>query len=727
MSIQRRLEQAVGFPVRHPWLTLLGWLCLAAVVNIAARAVTAPAPAPSFLPSRAESQRAQQIENAKFTAPRPSAQLILEDRNGVQPADQELMANLGSWLQSAQGPGDVSSVTPVQSSLDGKALLAQVTFASSGSQLNQSVAMIEGHLAGLNVAAGTGVALTGAPAIDHDLTAGIVDQGSSGSFSTSRGLILLLVVLVLALVYRAPLAVFVPLGSIAVVLATSPQLVTLAAARFGLPLSDYSLPFVFAVTLGAGTNYGLFLMSRYREELRLGGDRKRRLNAANIAVAAAITSSAATVVLATGSMGLATLGFFNTLGPAVAISVALMLLAGLTLTPALMAIAGRALFWPWRPRAASDGRLPGSSLWRLVSETVIRRPRLVAALTLVLLLPPVLGLTRLQISFDNVRSLPNGAPAVAGYRMLRAHFGDVAAENFIYLHAVRRLNADSPVLAAVRESIHSTPGVASAGQPMLSADGTTARYVLRLHADPSSSEAAAALGSAEESARKTASRAAPGTRVEVLAGGATATDRDLRQLLGRDFLLLALLVSGAIFLVLVLLLHNLLAPVYLLASVGLSTAAAIGLTAFGYGHWAQTPLFWTAPVFAFVFLIALGEDFNIYLVTRLREATAENRSSEAAIGEAVTRTGGVISSAGIVMAAAFSLLVRNPVLLVQQIGVVVVAGVLLDTFIVRPLLVPALVTLLGRRSGFSPARVQGPCDENTLRRRTATYLRGVWP
>jgi RND superfamily putative drug exporter len=238
--------------------------------------------------------------------------------------------------------------------------------------------------------------------------------------------------------------------------------------------------------------------------------------------------------------------------------------------------------------------------------------------------------------------------------------------------------------------------------PEVSGDGSAARFRLILRAEPSSEQASTALTSAERAAQHALTGASV-NHPSVLAGGEVAANRDLRQLLVQDFLRVLALVGIAIYLVLAVLLRNLLAPAYLLASVGLSTAAAVGGVGLLYRVLAAQPLYWAVPVFAFVFLVALGEDFNIYLVSRLREQLSEVGRAEG-IARAVALTGGVISSAGLVMAAAFFLFLGNPVPLVQQLGAVVVAGLLLDTFLVRPLLVPALVRLLGDRSGISVAR-----------------------
>src|SRR5262249_57493450 len=215
-----------------------------------------------------------------------------------------------------------------------------------------------------------------------------------------------------------------------------------------------------------------------------------------------------------------------------------------------------------------------------------------------------------------------------------------------------------------------------------------------------------AAGVSVDGVERVSRQAAPGATV--LAAGAPASVRDLHDLLYHDFLLIAALVGVAIFVVLALLLRSFVAPLYLLFTVALSTAVAVGLVAFIYQRTAGVPLYWTAPVFAFVFLVALGEDFNILLVSRLRQELAAHSATEG-VARAVGATGGVITSCGLVMACVFFAgLARNPIYVLQEIGVAVVVGGFLYTFLIPPLLVPGPAVLFRGARGPAPAPVHGP-------------------
>jgi RND superfamily putative drug exporter len=668
----RRLARAV---VRHPWLVVLAWLAGGAAIVVAGPSYGSVRQTGIDLPASSESARADALQTAKFGRgdDRPTATVVTE-----RPADAPALRR---WLSAAP---DVAGADQPVPSADGRAALVRVTFDRGGPDLDRGVAAIEDHLAG------TPAAITGGPAFDHDLNADTLNGGGSSASGLSplRLLTLLLVLVVLALVYRAPLAAVTPLVCIGAVIAISPHVIAAGAWWLGLPVGNFSLPFTFAVTLGAGTNYGLFLISRYRELLGRGLAPRDALEEALVRVGAAITSSAATVVAGTAVMVLATFGLFRTMGPAISISVALMLLAGLTLLPALMSISGRAFLWPRNPRSGRP-QAAERGAWRRVGEAVTRRPALAAAAALVALLPAAVYGVTVRPSFSILDALPDSVQSAHGYRLLEAHYPDGVGSLTLLVQPASEVDA-------VRRAVTGTPGVTAVGEPQVSPDGSTARLRVGVRPAPDSVEAIATADAVDRAARQTDRRAT------VLAGGQPVSTRDLRDLLVHDLVLIAALVGLAIFAVLALLLRSVVAPLYLPLTVALSTAVAVGAVALVYRETAGIGLYWTAPVFAFVFLVALGEDFNILLVSRLRQEVAWHGPAEG-VARAVGATGGVITSCGVVFAVGFLLLVRNPVYLVQEIGVAVVVGVLLDTFLVRPVLAPALAILLGSARRWAPA------------------------
>jgi RND superfamily putative drug exporter len=658
----RRIAHTV---VNHPWLVVLAWLVAIVAISAFGPSYGSVKQAGINLPATSESVRAGNLEAAKFGRgdTRPTATVVTG-----RPSDAP---ELRRWLS---GVTDVAQVAQAQPSGDGRAALIPIVFDHRGSDLDQAVAAIEGHLKG------TPAAVTGEAPINHDFNTNLLSGSSNTAvLSPTRIVTLLIVLVILALVYRAPLAVITPLICIGVVIALSPHVVAAAALWLGLPVGNFSLPFMFTVTLGAGTNYGLFLISRYREMLGRGLASRPALEEALVQVGAAITSSAATVIAATGVMIFATFDLFRTLGPAVAISIAVMLLAGLTLLPALMSIFGRAFLWPRRP-VAGRPQAVDRGVWRRVGDLVAAKPLLAAVVPLVLLLPAAGYAATVQPSFSFLDALPGNLPSTHGYRLLASHFP-------ASLGTLTLLVEPASDASQVRRAVGNTPDVASVSQPQVSSDGSVARLSVAVTQDPNGTAAAATVDAAERAARQAAPTAT------VLAAGSPSGTRDFRDLLYHDFLLIAALVGIAICAVLAVLLRSLVAPIYLLFTVALSTAVAVGLVAFIYQRAVGVSLYWTAPVFAFVFLVALGEDFNILLVSRLRQEVAAHGAVEG-VARAVGGTGGVITSCGLVMACVFFVgLVRNPIYLLQEIGVAVVIGVLLDTFLIRPVLVPALALL----------------------------------
>jgi RND superfamily putative drug exporter len=681
----RRLLQ---FPVRHPWYVISGWIVLVVVAGTVGRLVPGPTSSPQNLPSTAPSVRAAQVEQRAFGISDSSqtAQILIVNPAGIAPADRQLAGAVSAWAEQQRGIASVSS--PIVSP-DQKALLINLTLSSAGDQV---VANLEHHLAQLETADEVNVAITGEPVVGHDLTAAALGQDSSSAPNGLRLLTYLLILVILALVFRAPLAVATPMLAIWASLAVSLPLLPVFERLASIPASTFSEPFAIAVTIGAGTNYGIFLISRYRQEMARDPSPLNDLARALGQVGHAILFSAGSVIVATSLMAVAQLGILHSLGPAIAFSVAIMLLAGLTLMPALMALFGGRLFWPRRaPQTAGTERV-----WSGVAHIVVSRPAISVVVGVAVLAPLAVACLKLAPSFDTVRSLPGSLPSARGYALLADHFGSQLSSAGVVITGPADLNADPGVLSGAANALNSITGLEVAGPPAISADGQTALIRIVLSEPSASSEAMHEIGLIQTAVRA-ALGGSPAKGDQVLIAGSAAADADQRTLLGSDFLVIAILVAVAIYAIICLLLRDLLTPIYLLGSTGLSTLAAIGLIVLVHQATGE-PVFWTTPVFAFVFLIALGQDFNILLITTIRRE-ASNRGRIAGVRAAVASTGGIISSCGIVMAAAFLLLARSPVSIVQQIGLVVIVGLVLDTFLVRPVLVPGLVILFGARAG----------------------------
>jgi RND superfamily putative drug exporter len=733
--MERLLERWGRVVARWPLVIIVCWVALVAVAFHFGPSLSAVADQQniSSLPSDAPSVRADQLYSTKFIAGQRSANLeedllVLTDPRGISDADVALAQQIAAWLttpatrpahlQSVEAPGPQAPVAAFESA-DHQALRLPLTWdTDNDNALQDSVSKIDDYLAQLAKPADVTVGLVGGAPVTHDFFANLFSSLGPGLLIT-----LLIILVVLAFVYRSPLAVVIPLVSIGMAFALSISVIAWLGKYANLPVQTFSLEYVGFVLLGAGTNYGVFLLSRYREEMQRGAGsgkaaRREALARAVGRVGEAISSSAVTVVAATGVMGLAQLALLKVTGPAVAVAVVCLLLAGLTLLPALMALCGRAFFWPVSPKAgALTAAAPERGLWASAGRLVTRRPWAVALVSLIVLAPLALSALTIHLSYDDLHSLPSTAPAVQTFDTYAQHFNDVTrVQLFLSLpgHDLRE-SAYAATLAKVADALTGVQHVTSVqapsmpnGQPLpagttltpeqmaqfFSTDGSAVQFTLSLNVSASSPEAAAAVGAAYDKAHQ----ALQGTSLagaDMLAAGQSAFTYDEANQLSADFRLVVALACLAIYIILALLLRSLTAPIYLIATIALSAGTAIGLTNLIYHTILGKPLFYLVPLFAFIFLVALGEDFNILTMARIREEVGQ-LGQRKGIAAAVALTGGVVSSCGLVMAASFSRSFFSPLLELAESGTAIFIGVLIDTFIVRPLLVPAIVTLLGR-------------------------------
>ena len=734
--MERLLERWGRVVARWPLVVVLAWVALVAVAFHFGPSLSAVADQQdiSSLPADAPSVRAGQLYRTMFLAGQRSANteedlIVLADPRGISDADVALAQQAAAWLtnpatrpahlRSVEAPGPQAPVTAFESA-DHQALRMPLTWdTDNDNALQDSVGKIDDYLAHLSKPTDVTVGLVGGAPVTHDFFANLFSSLGPGVLVT-----LVIILIVLGFVYRSPLAVVIPLVSIGMAFALSISVIAWLGKYANLPVQTFSLEYVGFVLLGAGTNYGVFLLSRYREEMQrsTSADKAARREALACAVGRvgeAISSSAVTVVAATGVMGLAQLALLKVTGPAVAVAVVCLLLAGLTLLPALMALCGRAFFWPALPKAGAlaAAAAPERGLWASAGRLVTRRPWAVALVSVIILAPLALSALTIHLSYDDMHSLPSTAPAVQTFDTYARHFNDVTQVQFFLSLPGHDLSdtASAATLAKVADVLTGVQHVTSVqapsmpnGQPLpagttltpeqmarfFSTDGSAVQFTLSLDVSASSPDAAAAVGAAYTTAHQ-ALQGSSLAGADVLAAGQSAFTYDEANQLGADFRLVVALACLAIYIILALLLRSLTAPLYLIATIALSAGTAIGLTNLIYHNILGKPLFYLVPLFAFIFLVALGEDFNILTMARIREEVGQ-LGQRKGIAAAVALTGGVVSSCGLVMAASFSRSFFSPLLELAESGTAIFIGVLIDTFIVRPLLVPALVTLLGR-------------------------------
>jgi RND superfamily putative drug exporter len=491
-----------------------------------------------------------------------------------------------------------------------------------------------------------------------------------------------IVIVILLLTYRSPVLWLLPVICVIVALTSSQALIYLLARRAGLTVNDLSSFILTVLVFGAGTDYALLLIARYREELRRHADRHEAMAEALHRAGPAVTASASTVVLSLLCLLIAELASIKSLGPVTAIGIAVGLGVMLTLLPALLVVFGRWIFWPVRPTLGSPEPTE-RGVWARIGAAIARRPRMVWLVTALALGAMAFGLTGLKADnlLQNKDVLRSKTEAVTGEQVLDRHFPAGSGDP---VQVIGRAAAAQRFQAALAD----TPGVAAVSAPV-TRDGLS--YI----------EGTLTTGADSQASFATVDRLRSSVHAiagaDGLVGGSSAINLDTQRAARHDRDLVVPLVLVVVFVILTVVLRALAAPLLLVGTVVLSFAAALGVSALVFDHVFHFPGAEPAiPLFAFVFLVALGVDYNIFLMTRVHEESRRHGTRRGAL-IGLAATGGVITSAGLVLAGTFMALGSLPVVLATEIGFVVAFGVLLDTFVVRSVLVSALNLDVGRR------------------------------
>ena len=681
-----------------PAVLVLLWLGLAGTLGPTSGKLTQVQQNDStaFLPDSAESTRVTELLAGFRTERSLPVILLWESDDGA--LDQAALAAVAERADEAVALAEdagalVGDPSPPVPSEDGTAAQVVLPFSPDlGDRLGEVIAGLRA-LPGVD---GTTGYVTGPGAVFSDFADG---------FSGIDGLLLLaafgVVLLILLVVYRSPLLPLLVIGTAGMALVVSLAVAYLLAREGWIEVNGQSQGIASILVVGAATDYGLLLVARYREELRREESRSTAMRAALRQSWEPIVASGATVVLGVLCLLFSDLGSNRGLGPISAVGIAFAVLAALTFLPAVLVLFGRAAFWPFRPRYG-DEQAHGRG-WERVATAVGRRPARVLAWALA----GLFALAAFLPTFDAdgiplSEAVRGGSESAAGQEALARHFdaGGASPANIVTPADDWADVADAAAgVGGVADVAPYTgrqagPPGAGGGEPV-EVDG-----LVRLDAtlaDAPDSEAAQATVADLRTAVRAVDPAA-------LVGGSTASDLDTQETAARDLAVIVPLVLLVITVVLALLLRAVVAPLLLVATVALSTAATVGVGALAFEHLFRFP--GSDPqvlLIGFVFLVALGIDYNIFLMTRAREESQRHGTREGTI-RALAVTGGVITSAGLVLAATFGALTVLPLVILIQLGFLVGFGVLLDTFVVRTLVVPSAVALLGDRTWW-PSRL----------------------
>jgi RND superfamily putative drug exporter len=693
--------------VRHPWRVIALWVLAAIAIIALAPKLTSTTDEASFLPSHYESIQAQNLQKSAFpTEAAPAAIIVLERNDGtpLTTADSATVAAISGKLAGAH----VKDVTALQAAPPSRNKLIQTIAVqmpatsnpTDKSQTNAVKALrsdLQNQLKGTDLRAG----ITGTAAQNLD----------SQSSSTKAALIITvatigLIIVLLLIIFRSPIIALLPVITIGAVSQIADGLIAWASHAFNLKIGSSITALLIVVLFGVGTDYILFLMFRYRERLRAGEDPKAAMVSAVTRAGEAIASAAGAVIIAFLALVLSTLALFRSLGPALAIAVFVTLLAGLTLIPAIVSLLGARVFWPsktWRTE-------PGGARFAAIGGAMGRHPARFAIGAGLVMAAFAVAAFGFHPNFDlNTSSAAKAAGStVWNTQLLRGEPAGATEPSDVYLRSATGAPLAAGELSAYRDKLAAVPGVGQVNAALLSPDKSVADFRVTLTDNPQSSQA---INVVKGPLRDTAHRdAPPGTAA--LVGGTTAVYVDIQAAVSHDYAVVFPVAAILIMIILGLLLRSAVAPWYLLASVGLGFGATLGSTVLVFQRLlGQAGLIFMLPVIMYMFVVALGTDYNILMISRLREEAEEGRSPREAAAQAVRHAGPTIGAAGLILAGSFASLMLAGQSTLSQMGFAISVGIAVAAFVMALFFTPALTALIGRAAWWpghaDPARGGG--------------------
>jgi putative drug exporter of the RND superfamily len=681
---------------RSRWLVVVAWLALTVTAGPLARQVSDvyDNDVSAWVPRTAESTRARELASRFPGGQELTAVVVYARAGGLTDADRAKAA-ADRRVLAGLVPG--RRVQPPVASPDGQALLVGVALDGHDEDATYGATVRIRRQVSAGAPAGLQVKVTGPAGF-------MVDAADAfGQLDTTLLLVTVAVVAALLLLtYRSPVLWLLPLVAVFLANGIASAAVYLLARGGALTVNGQSGGILTVLVFGAGTDYALLLVARYREELHRHPDPHRAMAAALRRAGPVLLASAATVIAGLLCLLAADMNNTRSLGPVGALGIACALLAMTTLLPALLVLCGRWLFWPRIPRPGSPLQ-PERTVWARVGGRIARRPRAVWIATAVVLAALATGAIGMRTGIPGEDAYTTTPESIAGQQLLARHYPAGAA-------APAEVTANAAAEPAVTATVRATPGVAAVLPVTNAGELVQLRAVL---ADPADSPAA------ERTVQRLreAVHAIPGA--DALVGGLTATNLDVATAARHDRATVIPLVLAVVFVVLAVLLRALVAPLLLIATVVLSFLAALGASWLAADRLLGFPAFdHQLVLIGFVFLVALGIDYNIFLMTRVQEE-AGRLGHQPGVLRGLAATGGVITSAGLVLAATFAVLSVLPITWMVELAVLVAVGVLLDTFVVRSVLVPALTLDAGPATWWPSRHARRPFQERAPDRHAA--------
>ncbi|MEU1626485.1 MMPL family transporter [Streptomyces sp. NPDC020096] len=692
------------------WAVVVGWLGVAAVLGPVQAELTKAESNDNaaFLPRSSESAQAARTLTARFATGDALPALIVYQRpTGLTPADRTAAVADANRLRGLADVGHPTLPSPPTAngaprllSADGTVAVTVVPVTAHGLKVRQTVDAIKHQL---RPVPGLHTYVTGPAGISADA----ISVFSSIDFRLLAATVALVLVLLLA-VYRSPVLALVPLLVVGMAYVLASGLVYVLATRGGLLVNSQATSLMLILMFGAGTDYCLLLIARYQDELRRHPSSAAAMRSALGRTWGSIFFSGLTVIASLAALFATRLGSTRVIAPVGIIGLGCVLLAAFTLLPALLVLLGRRAFWP-RPLPVATADVPAAASapgrWARITRTVLARPWWAVVGTLVLLAVGSLGALRYTDDVNLLNAFRSHTSSAAGYQAIAHAFpAGTAAPTTVLVE-----RTDGPLrgtdLTRTTAALATVQDIASAAPlPVRSQDGRIGEVQVVLTIDP---YGGAGLSRVADIRHAVSSGLPSGVRA--LVGGDPAVQLDTKRAADHDLRVVVPLVLAIILFILAVLLRALLAPLYLIGTVIASFFGAFGISVFVFRDLLhQQGINPVEPTFAFLFLVALGVDYNIFLMARVREDT-RSHDTRTAVATALRATGSVITSAGVILAGTFAVLMVLPLVMLFQLGFTVCVGVLLDTFLVRTALVPAITYLLGERAWW-PGHARGRRD-----------------
>lgn len=706
------------FVVGHPWWTIVSWLVVAVVVIAFSPKLTTESDQGDFLPSKYESVQAMKIAEKAFPQQEDTSSLIVVKRTDGQPlaaTDVTKVTEVAKTLNADKPEtvqGFMASAETVAPNKAVQVIMVPMkgTTPEENKKQTQAVRDIRADLPKLLKGSGLEAKVGGEVANFAD---------NEDSFEKSFAIVgiatFILIIGLILVIFRAPIAAVLPILVIMVTMQVAMGLIGTAAKVFDFSGDDSLATIILIVLFGVGADYYLFLMFRFRERLRAGDDKKTAMITAVERVGEVISSAAAAIAVTFLVLLLAQFGVFSAWGPALAISVVVMGITSLTLFPAIVSLLGTAVFWPskaWKKQ-------PKGSISARIGEGVGKRPAVAALASGLVLVVLALGTLGFKADYDFAAGFPQDTESAKAMKDMEKGFPPgLTTPVQVILKSENGQPLSTDQIERFRADAKSAPGIGRVQAAVPGQDKSIARVDLVLSKNPVSNESISLVK--DKLAPAVHDMAPDGVRAYV--GGTTAIYADINSVNNRDLSVILPVAAVLIAIILGLLLRSLVAPIYLVIAVLLGFAATLGSAVYAFqGVAGEAGVTFQLPIILYLFVLAIGTDYNILMTARLREEAKEGNDPRKAAALAIHHGGPTVAAAGLILAGTFAVMLLAPVSMLQQMGFSVAVGISLSAFVMSMFLVPGITAMLGHKAwwpghGDEP---QKPQDADPLQKEFA--------